>query len=335
LELGRKKNKGEKMHYRRLGKSGLKVSEIALGAWITIGSQIDEKISSDLIHAAYDQGINFFDNADAYANGQAEIVMGKAIKDLPREALVLSSKVFWPTMPGPNGRGLSRKHMTESLNASLKRMGVDYLDIYYCHRYDPDTPVEEVVYTMNSFIQQGKILYWGTSEWEASQITHARGIARQFNLIPSIVEQPQYNMFHRKRVEDEIAPVCRDFGIGLTTWSPLFYGILTGKYNDGIPEGSRASLENMSWIRDRITNEKIEKVRSLTALANELEITTAQLAIAWLLRRKEVSSVITGATRLEQLDENLLAAEAQQKLTDDVLERIEIIIGPIEDDLED
>jgi voltage-dependent potassium channel beta subunit len=335
LELGRKKSKGEKMHYRRLGKSGLKVSEIALGAWITIGSQIDEKISSDLIHAAYDQGINFFDNADAYANGQAEIVMGKALKDLPREALVLSSKVFWPTMPGPNGRGLSRKHMTESLNASLKRMGVDYLDIYYCHRYDPDTPVEEVVYTMNSFIQQGKILYWGTSEWEASQITHARGIARQFNLIPSIVEQPQYNMFHRKRVEDEIAPVCRDFGIGLTTWSPLFYGILTGKYNDGIPEGSRASLENMSWIRDRITNEKIEKVRSLTALANELEITTAQLAIAWLLRRKEVSSVITGATRLEQLDENLLAAEAQQKLTDDVLERIEIIIGPIEDDLED
>ncbi|MDO9085512.1 MAG: aldo/keto reductase [Anaerolineaceae bacterium] len=323
------------MHYRRLGKSGLKVSEIALGAWITIGSQIDEKISSDLIHAAYEQGINFFDNADAYANGQAEIVMGKAIKDLPREALVISSKVFWPTMPGPNGRGLSRKHMTESLNASLKRMGVDYVDIYFCHRYDPDTPVEEVVYTMNSFIQQGKILYWGTSEWEASQITHARGIARQFNLIPATVEQPQYNMFHRKRVEEEIAPVCREFGIGLTTWSPLFFGILTGKYNDGIPEGSRASLDNMNWIRDRITNEKIEKVKLLTALANELEITTAQLAIAWLLRRKEVSAVITGATRLEQLDENLLAAEAQDKLTNDVLERIELIIGPIEDNQED
>lgn len=335
LGLVRKKSKGEKMHYRRLGKSGLKVSEIALGAWITIGSQIDEKISSDLIHAAYEQGINFFDNADAYANGQAEIVMGKAIKDLPREALVISSKVFWPTMPGPNGRGLSRKHMTESLNASLKRMGVDYVDIYFCHRYDPDTPVEEVVYTMNSFIQQGKILYWGTSEWEASQITHARGIARQFNLIPATVEQPQYNMFHRKRVEEEIAPVCREFGIGLTTWSPLFFGILTGKYNDGIPEGSRASLDNMNWIRDRITNEKIEKVKLLTALANELEITTAQLAIAWLLRRKEVSAVITGATRLEQLDENLLAAEAQDKLTNDVLERIELIIGPIEDNQED
>lgn len=323
------------MHYRRLGKSGLKVSEIGLGAWITIGNQIDEKISSDLIHAAYDQGINFFDNADAYANGQAEVVMGKAIKDLPREGLVLSSKVFWPTMPGPNGRGLSRKHMTESLNASLKRMNLDYVDIYYCHRYDPDTPVEEVVYTMNTFIQQGKILYWGTSEWEAAQITHARAIARQFNLIPPIVEQPQYNMFHRKRVEDDLTPICREFGVGLTTWSPLYFGILTGKYNDGIPEGSRASLENMSWIRDRITNVKIEKVRLLTALANELEITTAQLAIAWLLRRKEVSSVITGATRLEQLDENLLAAEAQDKLTDDVLERIEIIIGPVEESSEE
>ena len=319
------------MHYRRLGKSGLKVSEIGLGAWITMGSQIDEKISSDLIHAAYDQGINFFDNSDAYANGQAEIVMGKAILDIPREALVLSSKVFWPTMPGPNGRGLSRKHMTESLHASLKRMGLDYLDIYYCHRYDPDTPVEEVVYTMNTFIQQGKILYWGTSEWEASQITLARGIARQFNLIPPVVEQPQYNMFHRKRVEDELTPICREFGIGLTTWSPLYFGILTGKYNEGIPEGSRASLENMSWIRDSLTKERIEKVRLLTSLANELEITTAQLAIAWLLRRKEVSSVITGATRLEQLDENLLAAEAQEKLNEDILERIELIIGEAED----
>jgi aryl-alcohol dehydrogenase-like predicted oxidoreductase len=195
--------------------------------------------------------------------------------------------------------------------------------------------VEEVVSTMNTFVQQGKILYWGTSEWEASQITHARGLARQFNLIPPIVEQPQYNMFHRKRVEEELTPVCREFGIGLTTWSPLYSGILTGKYNDGIPEGSRASLDNMSWIRDRITDDKIEKVKSLTALANELEITTAQLAIAWLLRRKEVSAVITGATRLEQLDENLLAAEAQEELTDDVLERIEMIIAPLDENNED
>lgn len=318
------------MHYRRLGQSGLKVSEIALGAWITMGNQIDLKVSSDLLHAAYDQGINFFDNSDAYANGEAEVVMGKSIKDLPRTALVLSSKVFWPTMPGPNGRGLSRKHMSESLHASLKRLDTDYVDIYYCHRYDPDTPIEEVVFTMNTFIQQGKVLYWGTSEWEPAKITQAVGVAKQLNLIPPVVEQPQYNMFHRLRVEEQLSPVCKEFGIGLTTWSPLYFGILTGKYNDGIPEGSRASMENMNWIREKITPDRIEKVRELTAIATELDITTAQLAIAWLLRRKEVSAVITGATRLEQLDENLIAAEAQQKLTEEMLDRIEIILGPLD-----
>jgi len=323
------------MHYRRLGKSGLKISEIALGAWITMGNQIDEKISSDLIHAAYDQGINFFDNADAYAGGQAEIVMGKSIKDIPREGIVLSSKVFWPTMPGPNGRGLSRKHIFESIHATLKHMGTDYVDIYYCHRYDPDTPIEEVVFTMNTLIEQGKILYWGTSEWEASYITQAVGLAKQYNLIPPVVEQPQYNMFHRFRVEEELTPVCREFGIGLTTWSPLYYGILSGKYNEGIPEGSRASLDSMKWIKDRITTERIAKVRLLTSLANQLEITTAQLAIAWLLRRKEVACVITGATRLEQLDENLLAAEAQKLITDSILEKIEIILGPMERNIDD
>jgi len=323
------------MHYRRLGKSGLKVSEIALGAWITMGNQIDEKISSDLIHAAYDQGINFFDNADAYAGGQAEIVMGKSIKDIPREGIVLSSKVFWPTMPGPNGRGLSRKHIFESIHATLKHMGTDYVDIYYCHRYDPDTPIEEVVFTMNTLIEQGKILYWGTSEWEASYITQAVGLAKQYNLIPPVVEQPQYNMFHRFRVEEELTPVCREFGIGLTTWSPLYYGILSGKYNEGIPEGSRASLDSMKWIKDRITTDRIAKVRLLTSLANQLEITTAQLAIAWLLRRKEVACVITGATRLEQLDENLLAAEAQKLITDSILEKIEIILGPMERNIDD
>ena len=323
------------MHYRRLGKSGLKVSEIALGAWITMGNQIDEKISSDLIHAAYDQGINFFDNADAYAGGQAEIVMGKSIKDIPREGIVLSSKVFWPTMPGPNGRGLSRKHIFESIHATLKHMGTDYVDIYYCHRYDPDTPIEEVVFTMNTLIEQGKILYWGTSEWEASYITQAVGLAKQYNLIPPVVEQPQYNMFHHFRVEEELTPVCREFGIGLTTWSPLYYGILSGKYNEGIPEGSRASLDSMKWIKDRITTERIAKVRLLTSLANQLEITTAQLAIAWLLRRKEVACVITGATRLEQLDENLLAAEAQKLITDPILEKIELILGPMERNIDD
>ncbi len=318
------------MHYRRLGRSGLKVSEIGLGAWLTFGNQVDEKIASDLIHAAFEQGINFFDNADAYANGQAETVMGKAIEDIPREAIVVSSKVFWPTMPGPNGRGLSRKHVTESLHASLKRLNTEYVDLYFCHRYDPDTPIEEVVYTMNTFIQQGKILYWGTSEWEAAYITQAIGVARQFNLIPPVVEQPQYNMFHRFRVEEELSSVCREFGIGLTTWSPLYFGILTGKYNDGIPEGSRASFENMNWIRDRITEERIKKVKLLTSIASQLEITTAQLAIAWLLRRKEVSSVITGATRLEQLDENLLAAEAQKVLSEEILIQIDNILGPLE-----
>ncbi len=314
------------MHYRRLGSSGLKVSEISLGAWITFGNQIDNKISSDLIHAAYDQGINFFDNADIYANGQAETVMGKAIKDLPRESLVISSKVFWPTMLGPNGRGLSRKHITESINASLKRLDVNYVDLYFCHRYDPDTPVEEVVRTMNNLIQQGKILYWGTSEWNAAQITNAVGIARQYGLIPPTMEQPQYNMFHRERVESELAPICKEFGLGLTTWSPLYSGILSGKYNKGIPEGSRASLDDMSWIRDRITSERINKVNELTNLARNLNITTSQLAIAWLLRRKEVSSVITGASRLEQMDENLLAADAVERLDDNILETIEQIL---------
>jgi voltage-dependent potassium channel beta subunit len=314
------------MHYRRLGRSGLKVSEISLGAWVTFGAQIDEKTAINLMHAAMDQGVNFFDNSDAYANGKAETVMGKAIKDKPREPLVISSKVFWPTMDGPNGRGLSRKHLTEALNASLKRLGTDYLDLYFCHRFDPDTPIEEVVYSMNTFIQQGKILYWGTSQWRASQIATAYGIARQHNLIPPTMEQPQYNMFHRRKVESELAPVAQDLGIGLTTWSPLASGILSGKYNDGIPKGSRASLENMAWIKDRITEDKIEKVRQIGTVASELDITTAQLAIAWLLRRKEVSTVITGATKMEQLNDNVAAGNAVGKLSNEALERIEAIL---------
>ncbi len=315
------------MHYRRLGRSGLKVSEISLGAWLTFGQQIQEKTAEDLIHAAYDHGVNFFDNADIYANGKAEEVMGRTIKSLPREALVISSKVFWPTMPGPNGRGLSRKHIMESIHASLKRLDTDYVDLYFCHRYDPDTPIEEVVRTMNILIQQGKILYWGTSEWEASQVARAHGIARQHGLIPPTMEQPQYNLFHRQRVEKELMPLVKDLGIGLTTWSPLYFGILSGKYNEGIPEGSRASQEDMAWIRERITPERIAKVRQLTTLAQELDITTAQLAIAWILRRKEVSSVITGASRLEQLDENLMAAEVAEKMTEEVIDRIFKIIG--------
>jgi len=314
------------MHYRRLGRSGLKVSEISYGAWVTFGNQLDVRAATDLVRAAYDHGVNFFDNADIYAHGQAEILMGKAIANLPREALVLSSKVFWPTMPGPNGRGLSRKHITESIHASLRRLNTDYLDIYYCHRFDPDTPVEEVVYTMSLLIQQGKILYWGTSEWTAAQIVEAIGIAHQHHLIPPAVEQPQYNMFRRRQVEVDLAPIAQKFGIGLTTWSPLYSGVLTGKYNDGIPAGSRASLESMAWIRDRITPKVTAKVRQLSRLATDLGITTAQLAIGWLLRRKEISSVITGASKIVQLEENLGAVEALPKLGNDTLEEIEAIL---------
>lgn len=320
------------MHYRRLGHSGLKVSEIALGSWVTFGSQVDEEVASDLLHAAYDAGINFFDNADMYADGLSEKVMGKAIKDLPREALVLSSKVFWPTMPGPNGRGLSRKHIFESVHASLKRMDTDYLDLYFCHRFDPDTPIEEVVYTMDTLIRQGKILYWGTSEWRAWQIAEAVNIARIHHLAPPTMEQPQYNMFHRRRVEMELSPICREHGIGLTTWSPLYYGILTGKYNEGIPEGSRASLDSMAWIRDRITPERVAIVRQLSQVADNLHVSMAQLALAWLLRRKEVSSIITGATNIRQLQDNLDSAEAVEKLSDDVLEQIEQILGNYPDE---
>lgn len=320
------------MHYRRLGRSGLKISEISLGAWVTFGSQVDENTSIELIKAAYDAGVNFFDNADIYANGLAEIVMGRALKSIPREALVISSKVFWPTMPGPNGRGLSRKHIVESVNATLKRLGSDYVDLYFCHRFDPDTPIDEIVFTMDNLVRQGKILYWGTSEWRAWQISAAFAAATQHHLTPPSMEQPQYNMFHRRRVEMELSSLCKEYGLGLTTWSPLYYGILSGKYNYGIPEGSRAALESMAWIRDRITPERVTIVRELTNVASELHISTAQLAIAWLLRRKEISSVITGATTVQQLQENLDSAEAVEKLHDDVLEQIEKILGNYPDE---
>lgn len=320
------------MHYRRLGRSGLKVSEISLGAWVTFGAQVDEAVSIELIQAAYDAGVNYFDNADIYANGLAETVMARALKGIPREALVLSSKVFWPTMPGPNGRGLSRKHIVKSVNSSLKRLGTDYLDLYFCHRFDPDTPIDEIVYTMDLLVRQGKILYWGTSEWRAWQVTAAIASAEKYHLIPPSMEQPQYNMFHRRRVEMELAPLCKEYGLGLTTWSPLYYGILTGKYNDGIPEGSRAALEGMAWIRDRITPERVAIVRALGAVAEDLHLNTAQLAIAWLLRRKDISSVITGATNIQQLHGNLEAVEGVDRLQDDVLEHIEQILGNYPDE---
>ncbi len=320
------------MHYRRLGKSGIKVSEISFGAWVTFGNQLDESAAARIVHAAYDQGVNYFDNADVYAEGQAELFMHKALKGIPRTSVVLSSKVFWPTMEGPNGRGLSRKHIFESLHASLRRMETDYLDLYFCHRYDPDTPIEEVVRIMSDLVQQGKILYWGTSEWRSWQIALATGVAYQYGLVPPSVEQPQYNMFHRRRFEAQLVPMSKEVGIGLVTWSPLDFGLLTGKYNQGIPDGSRASLENMGWLRDHLTPERIGIVQELGEIATQLGLSTAQLAIAWLLRLKEVSCVITGASRVEQLDENLLAGEAVDQLNEDVLEAIEIVLGNAPED---
>lgn len=318
------------MHYRRLGNTGLKVSEISLGAWLTFGGQIEDLTANQLVKAAFDGGINFFDCADAYMNGEAEKVLGEAVKDIPRNELVISSKVFFPTMQGPNGRGLSRKHISESINRSLKNLKMDYLDIYYCHRYDPDTPVEEVVRTMNDLIARGQIFYWGTSEWTAAQVAEAHGIAERLGLVGPAVEQPQYNLLHRKIVEESLMPVTTRFGMGITSFSPLAGGVLTGKYNAGIPDGSRASREEMAWMKSMITPERMEPVRAFTEYAKGLELHPAQLSLAWLLRRKEVSSVITGATKLSQLESNLKAAEFVDKLSNDILEDIDTLFEGVE-----
>ncbi len=315
------------MEYRKMGRTGLKLSEISLGAWVTFGNQIDTQRASDLMHYAYDQGVNFFDNADIYADGKAEKVMGEAIADLPREALVISSKVYWKTMPGANGRGLSRKHIMESCHASLKRLGTDYLDIYFCHRYDEETPLEEVVRAMDDLIRQGKVLYWGTSEWRAAQIARAHDIAHQGGRYSPMVEQPQYNMLARQKVEDELVPSAEDLGFGMVTWSPLRYGILTGKYNDGLPEDETRLTRDEVWAKKELREERLEKVRQLTAVAEKLDVTMAQLAIGWLLRLPHVSSVITGATKLEHLKDNLKAPQVLDKLSDEVLEDIDQILG--------
>lgn len=315
------------MEYRHLGASGLKVSALSLGAWITYGGQVGEEIAYDCMTAAYEAGVNFFDNAEAYASGNAEIVMGKVIEKAgwKRSDLVISTKIFWGG-DGPNQSGLSRKHLVEGLKASLERLQTDYVDLLFCHRPDIYTPIEETVWAMNHLIDRGMAFYWGTSEWTAQQIMEAYGIARREHLIPPLMEQPEYNMFHRRRVEYELAPLYRKIGLGTTIWSPLDSGILTGKYNDGIPEGSRLALEGFEWLKNRLVQEKIEKVRRLTPVAQELDCSMAQLALAWCLKNPDVSTVITGASKPEQVWENMQALEVAERLTPEVLERIEAIL---------
>jgi voltage-dependent potassium channel beta subunit len=313
------------MEYRHLGRSGIRVSALSLGAWITYGGQVGEDVAYDCMAAAYEAGVNFFDNAEAYANGEAEIVMGNVIRRAgwKRSDLVISTKIFWGG-DGPNDTGLSRKHLVEGINASLERLQMDYVDLLFCHRPDIHTPVEETVWAMNQIIQQGKAFYWGTSQWSAQQIMDAYGIARREHLVPPVMEQPEYNMFHRERVEREYALLYEKIGLGTTIWSPLDSGILTGKYNQGIPEDSRLAKE--TWLQRELVQEKIEKVRQLTPIAQELGGSMAQLALAWCLKNPNVSTVITGASRPEQVRENVGALDFVGRLTPEVMERIEGIL---------
>jgi len=319
------------MEYRFLGRSGLKISALSLGAWITYGGQVGEEVATQCMQAAYEAGVNFFDNAEAYAGGSAETVMGNVIKKAgwKRSDLVISTKIFWGGK-GPNDNGLSRKHLLEGVDASLKRLQMEYVDLVFCHRPDLYTPIEETVRAMNHVINQGKAFYWGTSEWGATQIMEANGIARREHLIPPLMEQPEYNMFHRQRVEAEYAPLYRDIGLGTTIWSPLASGMLTGKYNRGIPDGSRITLTGYDWLRKQFEGEeaaqKLGKVERLTQIAGELGCSMAQLALAWCLKNPHVSSVITGASRAEQVDENMKALEVTAQLSDAVMQQIEDIL---------
>lgn len=314
------------MDYRKLGRSGLKVSEVALGGWETYGINQDaSKMVGEIVRAAYDEGVNFFDQADVYARGTSEELMGAVLKDFPRHTLVLSSKVFWPMSDDVNDRGLSRKHVLESIDKSLRRLGTDYLDIYFAHRYDPEVPMDEIVMAFDQVIRDGKALYWGTSMWPAARIAQAVEFAKAHGLHAPVTEQPEYSMIHRDRVEGEILPYTEGAGIGLVVWSPLAMGLLTGKYDDGKPEGARLT-EKENWGKNFLTEENIQKVRDLRPIADDLGVTRAQLALAWLLRQKGVSSVITGATRSEQIRDTVKASGV--RLSEDVQRRIEEILKP-------
>jgi voltage-dependent potassium channel beta subunit len=315
------------MQYRKLGGSGLKISELSFGSWVTFNKQVDSGLAERMFGMCFDAGINFFDNAEGYEAGESEIVMGKALQSLnrPRDSYCVSSKAFFGATenPTPTQHGLSRKHVTEACHQALKRLRVDYLDLYYCHRADPDTPIGETVWAMHNLITQGKVLYWGTSEWSAEEIIEAHKFAEKNHLTPPTMEQPQYNLLDRQRFEVEYAPIFENYQMGATIWSPLASGALTGKYLKGVPEGSRASLKGYEWLRDTMVDSdrgqaRMQKVSELMPVAQELGTSLSKLAIAWCLLNKNVSSVILGASKVEQLEENLSAVDVVALLTDEV-----------------
>jgi voltage-dependent potassium channel beta subunit len=319
------------MEYRKLGKSGLKVSELSFGSWVTFNTQVDTKLAEDMFKVCFDSGINFFDNAEGYDRGKSEEVMGQALKSInePRDSYCVSSKVFFSSSPNPKPTqlGLSKKHVTEACHQAMKRLQVDYLDLYFCHRADPDTPIGETVWAMHNLITQGKVLYWGTSEWTAEEITEAYEFAEKNHLTPPTMEQPQYNLLDRKRFEVEYDPIFRRYQMGTTIWSPLASGALTGKYLEGIPEGSRATLKGYEWLKKHMIDSergqaRMDKVRNLKPIADELGVSLSKMSIAWCLLNPNVSTVILGASKVDQLKENLEALEVVPLLTEDVQRKL-------------
>jgi len=310
------------MEYRQVGHTGLRVSTISIGGWLTFGKSVEDETAHDILGAALEHGINFIDVADIYATGESERVVGEFIKDKKRSDLVVSSKVFWPMSDNVNDRGLSRKHIMESVDASLKRLKTDYLDIYYCHRWDPNTPIEETVRAMDDLVRQGKVLYWGTSMWSAQQLELAHAVAAKFNAYAPMVEQPRYNLIHRE-IEDGVLPTSQRLGMGVTVWSPLAQGLLTGKYNDGVPEGSRAATSD--WLKDDLTPQNIERVKAMGKIADEAGLSVAQLALAWCIRQPGITSAITGASKTAQLKETVKAAEAATTLDDELITKLNVL----------
>lgn len=325
------------MEYRFLGKTGLQVSALSLGSWVTFHNQVDEKSAVEAMAAAYEAGVNFFDNAEVYARGKSEEIMGAALKKLgwQRSSYLVSTKIFWGLNDVVNEKNtLNRKHLIEAINGSLKRFDLEYVDLFYCHRPDPNTPIEETVWAMHNIVEWGKALYWGTSEWPAADILSAIEIAERHHLHKPVVEQPQYNIFHRARFEVEYARLFKDYHYGATIWSPLASGLLTGKYNNGIPADSRGALKGYEWLRDRLTDEKsLNMVKELGKVAEELGISLSRFSLAWCLKNPNVSTVITGASRVEQVRENMKAIEAVPLLTPEVMSRVDEIVGkPVEDE---